>query len=253
MKIESLVVCLVIYLNVNSCSYEEKNTINYSGYYDFKKEKLKIQGVLINGNEEGDWKYYDEFGNLVQNGNYKNGYQVDNWYYKFPDIADSIINWKHVSVPNKIEFSLPNSYFESNGNSSVLKYAALDTINASSFTISVLENRNKLFIDSIFDMNLNEFREDCILESAESNIIKGNDLLYYFDEFLLTHKERKTKMSMYMIYCVCEKQIVVFTHIVKQKNSAKGKFLLGEIFYHSKWNSKRIANPFTNIDEIVKR
>ena len=44
--------------------------------------------------------------------------------------------------------------------------------------------------------------------------------------------------------------MLIFAYSSNPQDSVKAKFFLAEIFYHSTYGEKRIANPFENITEI---
>jgi hypothetical protein len=253
LKKSTLIAILCLFQIVNSCEYEERNITNYSSYYDEKHEHLKMKGTIINGNEEGEWNYFDEKGNLVQSGAFENGFFINEWNYKFP-YMDTVINWKRISTDEKVEFSLPSHYYRYKNTGVNTIYMAVDSFNNEMIAISLLSNRSKAFMDSLFLMNIDEIGVDNNIDSCKSSVIKGKDLLYYFDEYSISTKAKeKINFKMFMLYTYCDNKIIIFNISTRNKRRDIAKFLIGEIFNHSKLNGKKIVNPLTNIDEIEER
>jgi antitoxin component YwqK of YwqJK toxin-antitoxin module len=57
-------------------TYEQKGDVLT---YFFKDGKVKAEGLSINGEMQGEWKFYRETGQLWQVGNFKNGQKDGHW------------------------------------------------------------------------------------------------------------------------------------------------------------------------------
>ena len=155
---EKYIIQIFIFLLLTSCNYiEEKKTL-YIGYYDDSQTMVKMKGNLENDIEQGEWKYFNENGKLIQSGNYKDGYQVGKWVYNYENILDTSILWT-INTFDKFRFSLPETFQESFLDSNKLLYTAIDKASGDVFSI-----KNNIAspsdMDNYFQKTKDEFTYD---------------------------------------------------------------------------------------------
>ena len=73
MKKKLFFLILLSVLCYYGCSYYYEKTEEYLCYYDKERTKIKMKGEKENENQNGEWKYFDINGSVVQHGTYQNG------------------------------------------------------------------------------------------------------------------------------------------------------------------------------------
>lgn len=252
-KIQCHLLVFLILIIIKSCSYEKNEKVNYVAYYDTAQSKIKMKGEILNGVEIGEWRYFDESGEIIQMGLYEEGFQKGQWQYSYSGV-EKFVNWEHVVASNHFMFSLPTTFKNSANLTDSLTYTAIDSIDGSVFSVRPISMSNDSLLSNYFDINVNSFiYQNFTIRNAESSCIKGDGLLYYLDEYILYHSNTNKEMAMYMIYTILDKDLVVLTYTTSPQNISKARFLIGEIFYHCKFKNKRLADPFVEIKDILKR
>lgn len=78
------------------------------------------------GLEDGEWKYYDNNGNILEEGVFKDGIRVGKWKYYTPN-KDSII-WRLYKNPSgSIETNIPNDLFLAEDGDSISVFKSRDS------------------------------------------------------------------------------------------------------------------------------
>lgn len=249
----SHLIVIVVFIIINSCSYQKNEKVNYVAYYDTAQSRIKMKGEILNGMEIGEWRYFDENSELIQMGVYEEGFQKGQWQYEYPGV-EKFINWKHVVSPNHFMFSLPTTFRNSAKLTDSLNYTAIDSVDGSVFSLRTIGMSDDSLLSNYFNINFENFiQQDFTIRKAESSCIKGDGLLYYLDEYSLFHSRSNKAIAMYMIYTILDKDLVVLTYTTSPQKSTKARFLIGEIFYHCKFRNKRLADPFVEIKDILKK
>ena len=120
-----------------------------------------------------------------------------------------------------------------------------DTIKNTLLVVSIVEN----CIEDYYDINLKEFIENGMeVFFSESKFIESKSGSYCMDEYNLTRSDYPNEIKQYMVYKkIDHKQLLVITITNEKKYEQYIKFLIGEVFYHFKFNYKRIAFPYEEI------
>lgn len=89
-----------------------KNSTSYVKYYDWKRKKLAVKGVMKDGLPQSTWKFYDKKGNKTMEGNFDNGLRNGKWkFYAQEKLTiegnylqgQKIGEWKYFDQKGKIE------------------------------------------------------------------------------------------------------------------------------------------------------
>lgn len=234
-----------------SCSYNHTKTSDYTYYYDEEKGLKKIEGSFIDNQESGEWFYYSEEGEIVQQGKYQFGLPLGEWQYRYPDLDTNLI-WKEYSISN-LSFSLPNSYSQIFlKNDTINKYFS-DTSSHGLVAIRIINNADSNYLNDFFKSNLSSFMQGYKVENSKSEKIFIQNQKFYIDEFTLEEfKDSNNKMSQILLYKKIDPYDKLFVlGITSRKTDNKiSKFLLQEIFYHFKIDNKRIINIYDGFDVI---
>jgi hypothetical protein len=229
---------------LEGCDFKKKKVTNFIGYYDSNHTKLKMKGRLENQIETGEWTYYNEQGNISQKGFFENGYKKGKWNFWLKDKQYSI-DWEPRNQISQFKFSLPKTFNEFRAEKGI--YTAFDTINSSLFSIEIIKTKKYKECESLFEKNYQNFLNEYKVDSANSLLIKEEQLVFWFDDFEIEHIETKNKLIIFMIYIIVNNNIVVFSFTTIPDNREEGRFLIEDIFYHFRFNDKRVASPFVEI------
>lgn len=229
-----------------SCESKYSETMHYVSYYDQEKTQKYVEGVLYNKEESGEWTFYSESGDTIENGNYSEGLQDGLWNYKLPNV-DSSINWMIIER-GKLNFSLPNTFKLYPKMTDSFNTTYLDSVTHTLLGISVI-NCDSICFQNYYNTNLAEFKDrNMNVLFSQSQIVKSKSGVFYLDEYSFTRGDYPDTIKQYMTYRrVGHQKILVITITNKEEYGSHIKFLIGEVFYHFKYNYHRIAFPYEEI------
>lgn len=242
--------CVLILLLTGACNYRHTKTTDYTYFYDEEKGLKKVEGQFVDGQENGDWVYYSENGDVVQSGTYQFGLPIGNWIYDYPDMDTSLI-WKDFFVGN-MSFSLPGSSRQIfKVGDTVNKYFS-DSSSNTLFAIRIIDDVDSAYLKSFFSNNILDFKKNYNVEYSRSDKITLQEKQqYYIDEFSLTQLSDTTKkVYQILLYKKLDNvdKLIVFGITNRNSDESISKFLIQEVFYHFKLNEKRIVNIYDGFD-----
>lgn len=237
---------LVITL-LSSCTstYEEANT--YVSYYDENQEQIKVKGEFYKGRETGEWVFYSKDGKEIKKGCYFDGLQKGAWYYSFSFLQDQLF-WAPILSEN-LEFSLPATFrfhsFIAESNTRIF----VDSIDHTTLAISTISSCDNSCVLEYYNSNLNEFvtdKNDVL--SSQSTMVDSKMGRFYIDDFDYTRPDYAHVIKEYMAYFpVSKDKLLVITITNQKKHEEYLRFLIGEVFYHFRYNHQRIAFPYEEL------
>ena len=230
-----------------SCQRSYEEVIDYVSYYDDDHQAKKVDGSFYNGREIGQWIFYSEDGQEIKKGSYVNGLQNGQWEYRFPSI-DSTLVWTPITL-DSLELSLPGTFvlrqIASENHSKVFQ----DTLDNTILAISLVDSCNDRCVAEYYGSTLNEFAiQDNQVIFSQSTTVKSKMRTFYIDEFLIQRPDYDNEIKQYMAYIPVEDEaIIVITTTNQRKYDEYIRFLVGEVFYHIRYNGERLAFPYEDL------
>ncbi len=178
MKSKFFILVLISTLFFYGCSYYYEEKEEYLCYYDKEQRKIKIKGEMEKGNQNGEWKYFDTNGIVVQQGIYQNGLFSGNWEYNY-DSMNCTINWKILSI-NNFKFSLPNSFYLYNINKQNSSFMYLDSLSKDLLSIAYIKIKEEKDIEEYLFKTINEYKQQCLVLSDSLLKIKTDESFFLF-------------------------------------------------------------------------
>ncbi len=234
-----------------NCKYNYERTESFTGYYDKEHLKIKMEGEMKNGIENGDWKYFDLNGSVIQQGNYKDGLLHGEWKYSYKALYDSLLYWKIFSIDN-FKFSLTSNFCQFNANKQSSNLIFIDSITKDGFSIfstKIIEGKD---IEDYVFKNIDEYKETrcAIFSDSLKKITTDESSCFYIYNLDCKCDNNLDTASIFNIYTRIDDNLIVLVYTCKQNDFIKGQFLVGEIFLHSFFGSRKIFNSLSNIKEI---
>lgn len=238
---------------VYSCGSINTEVTNWKMYYDAEKIKIKEEGTLINGLEEGAWNYYSEKGDIIKQGVYEDGLQNGRWYYDIPGISKEIVWQKNET--KKLNFSLPIDFTYKGELSDSYNYVYRDTQQHSLLKISILEKCDKKCVAEYYDLTLNALKGSSIVQTSSTLKVNSSSGDIFLDSYLLLKNENRDTLRQLMLYkSLNENQAVFLTIVDWDKDTEYIKLIITEVLYHIKYNFDRVI-PISgerNVYELSK-
>lgn len=232
-----------------SCESTRTETIDYISYYDKEHNQIRVEGKLLDSEENGEWIFYSPEGVVTEKGSYVGGLKDGIWEYSLP-FLDTYIFWKTVEV-NSFRFNLPGTFKLYSTAYDTSKIAYIDSVDGTVLGISLVFNCDDVCEENYYQSNLNTYNSNSInISFSESKQIDAASGTFYMDEYSFVVKDSQ-RIKQYLIYKKMQNQTMIVLSIVNTRQfEHKIKFILGQVFYHSKYNYERVAFPY---DDIYKR
>ena len=235
-----------------SCTYEKSDKTKFVGYYDQEESKIKMEGLLKDGMEIGEWSFFDEQGNQIQNGYYLNGIQIGVWKYRYPTLKSDIV-WDTITNCTDFKFSLPHSFKIATEYQTDSSYTFIDNIENEVFSIYNFECLNREYVESFYKKNYDDFiNQNYRIKTSSSSIIKSENILYFLDEFRVFHPQAKKDILVVMIYAVIRNNMVVLNYTSDPDKYLMVKTIIEDIFSHLYFKGERVADPFRDIQATIR-
>lgn len=231
-------VLLIATAVVCSCGSTYTEVTDLKVYYDTEKTKIKEDGTLINGLEEGAWNYYSEKGKIIKQGTYKDGLQDGRWYYDMPNIDKEIV-WQKVEI-RKLNFSLPINFIYKEEMSDSSNYIYRDTQQHSLLKISIVEDCSKICVAGYYDLTLKALQKSNAVLSSNSLKIESKNGYVFLDNYLLNNRNQDSLRQLMLYKGLSDKNAIIFTIVDLNKNTEYIKFIVTEVFNHVKYDYERV-------------
>jgi hypothetical protein len=211
-----------------------------------------MEGCLLNGLEEGEWRVYADSSVLLEKGVFKHGLRNGDWFYPL-NLHDSVIRWKtFAKTSNQISFNIPEKLEVVEQDSFFVKFINLDSSKLFNLVVAASAVSPDFQVEQYYQNIEQEIMNHGMqFESDRQKIVTQDDKVYFSNKYLMSSRNSDTTI-LFNFYTKLGNKLIEVNCRCSNKIEVVSKMIFFSVFTNLFIADSRIFNPFDKVKSVLK-
>jgi antitoxin component YwqK of YwqJK toxin-antitoxin module len=219
--------------------------------FNFANQKYQAKGCLNNNIEDGEWFFYNEKNQILENGFYDRGLRIGKWHYP-QNKKDSIITWRKYEKYNlHMIFSIPVLLVIVEDGSDYIKFSNKDSSELFNVVLSVhdIEKREGAIKD-YYKHGEKEIKDnEWNFKRTGKEIAMAKEVLYFNEYYVNSEIADFKVLNAYSL--TKDKKVFEISCRYDKNIESSAMIIFFSLLTNSFYADERLVNPFSEIKAVT--